>query len=289
MRFSERMGFVTVSDQVQLEGINSELFNDLTNAIYNLFYDEFNGESEQRGVNYSDEEYFYELLFSIFTDFFKLRINEAKRLTKFGKDFGFQNLLAQIEDSQWFCLYELIEYLFEFEFNYISSNYITYLNEVLQENKSGYRLNSDYLFIPLTDDNSLAQIDAVSSSPFTYAKKHIQTSIEELSNKTNTNYNKVINEAITAIESCLKEIVGEDGKNNSLGKLVKKLKDDCEFNIDMSFIKPFENMYGIASSKGIRHAGNGNTIDTDLDTALFVLTTCSALINFLGAKVELSE
>ncbi|MFS0980785.1 AbiJ-NTD4 domain-containing protein [Enterococcus casseliflavus] len=288
MRFSERMGFVNVSDQVQLEGINSELFNDLTNLIYQLLNNEYNIESKRRGLYYPEENYFYEIQVSIFTNFFKLRIDEAKNLVKYGKDSGFRNLVKILEESEWFYLYDLIEYLFEVEFKN-SSNYITYLNEVLQENKSGYRLNSDYLLIPLTDDNSLTQIDAVYSSPFTYAKKHIQNSIEELSNKTNTNYNKVINEAITAIESCLKEIVGEDGKNDSLGQLVKKLKDDPEFNIDMSFIKPFENMYGIASSKGIRHAGNGNTIDTDLDTALFVLTTCSALINFLGAKVELSE
>ncbi|WP_213336827.1 AbiJ-NTD4 domain-containing protein [Enterococcus casseliflavus] len=288
MRFSERMGFINVSDQVQLEEINSDLFNDLTNLIYQILNNEFKVVSKRRGIYYSEEKYFYETLVSIFTIFFKLRIDEAKNQVKYGKDFAFRNLVKKLEESEWFYFYDLIEYLFKVEFKN-SSNYITYLNEVLQENKSGYRLNSDYLFIPLTDDNSLAQIDAVSSSPFTYAKKHIQTSIEELSNKTNTNYNKVINEAITAIESCLKEIVGEDGKNNSLGQLVKKLKDDSEFNIDMSFIKPFENMYGIASSKGIRHAGNGNTINTDLDTALFVLTTCSALINFLGAKVELSE
>ncbi|HCC94917.1 MAG TPA: hypothetical protein DEQ26_11455 [Flavobacteriaceae bacterium] len=283
------MGFVNVSDQLQLEGIDSELFNDLTNSIYHLLNNEFNIKSKQQRLDYYVEDYFYETLFSIFTNFYKLRIDEAKKLVKYDKDSCFRNLVIKIEENEWFNLYDLIEYLFEFEFDNNSITYITYLNEVLQENKSGYRLNSDYFFIPLTDNNSLTQIDAVSSSPFTYAKKHIQTSIEELSNKTNTNYNKVINEAITAIESCLKEIVGEDGKNDSLGQLVKKLKDDPEFNIDMSFIKPFENMYGIASSKGIRHAGNGNTIDTDLDTALFVLTTCSALINFLGAKVELSE
>ncbi|HAD79601.1 MAG TPA: hypothetical protein DCF99_09580, partial [Flavobacteriaceae bacterium] len=179
MRFSERMGFVKVSDQVQLEGINSDLFNDLTNSIYHLLYDELNKEGIKRGIKYSAEEFFYNILFSIFTNFFKLRRDEAKSLIKYGKDSGFRNLIAKLEESEWFCLYELIEYLFEFEFDNNSSNYVTYLNEVLQENKSGYRLNSDYLFIPLTDDNSLAQIDAVSSSPFTYAKKHIQTSIEE--------------------------------------------------------------------------------------------------------------
>ncbi len=44
-------------------------------------------------------------------------------------------------------------------------------------------------------------------------------------------------------------------------------------------------MYGLASNNGIRHAENEKTIVSDLPDAVLVLTTCSAVINYLGVKI----
>lgn len=46
-------------------------------------------------------------------------------------------------------------------------------------------------------------------------------------------------------------------------------------------------MYGLASNNGIRHTGNEKTILADLSDAILVLTTCSAVINYLSIKLIL--
>lgn len=43
---------------------------------------------------------------------------------------------------------------------------------------------------------------------------------------------------------------------NTLGTAIKAIKDKSNNNVDLTFLKPFETMYGLASNNGIRHAEN---------------------------------
>lgn len=44
------------------------------------------------------------------------------------------------------------------------------VNKILESENSGYRLSESNEFIPITDDISIKSINAVSESPFNYAK-----------------------------------------------------------------------------------------------------------------------
>lgn len=70
-----------------------------------------------------------------------------------------------------------------------------------------------------------------------------------------------------------------------MGTAIKAIKDKSNNNVDLTFLKPFETMYGLASNNGIRYAENEKTIVSDLPDAVLVLTTCSAVINYLGVKI----
>lgn len=169
----------------------------------------------------------------------------------------------------------------------LSIYYNDTINRVLEEKQSGYRITKENIFIFLTDEISLEAINKVEESSFYYAKRHISFGVKELGNKEQINYNAVIREAVTATESYLIELaeLAPTGKI-TMGDAVKSIRRRYDDKIQMEFIKPFEMLYGIASNIGIRHAGNDKTIVTDLEEAILILTTCSALLNYLSSKLS---
>lgn len=199
-----------------------------------------------------------------------------------------KDVIQKLEELEWYAYYDLIELLAKVKLKLINSDLKGKITRILEEEQSGYRLVENNVFIPITDEHSILTIDSASESPFEYAKKHLQNAISNLSEKENPDYNSVTREAINAVESCFIQVAGlQPNKKNTLGVAIKKIIDNRNNEIDLTFIKPFETMYGLASNNGIRHAGNEKTILLDLWDAILVLTTCSAVINYLSIKLIL--
>ncbi|WHZ31469.1 hypothetical protein QNK01_08270 [Desemzia incerta] len=268
-----------MEDVILIDSISDSLKNRFSNILYEVF------EETVKISTYGTESFSWDLYRFLIEEFFKENItfslSSRHHYTTYHED-----VIQKLEELEWYMYYDLIEILAKV--NLIDKNLKEKITRILEEEQSGYRLMENNEFVPITDEHSILTIDSASESPFEYAKTHLQNAISNLSEKENPDYNSVIREAINAVESCFIQVAGlQPNKKNTLGVAIKKIIDNHNNEIDLTFIKPFETMYGLASNNGIRHAGNEKTILSDLSDAILVLTTCSAIINYLSIKLIL--
>lgn len=103
-----------------------------------------------------------------------------------------------------------------------------------------------------------------------------------LSQKPKPDYRSSIKEAISAVESLVKQITGEEGAG--LDKALAKLEAKVKFH--KAFKPGLLSFYGYTSDEhGIRHAILGEP-NVGFYEAIFMLVSCSALVNFLIAKAD---
>lgn len=80
-------------------------------------------------------------------------------------------------------------------------------------------------------------------------------------------------------------ITGMTGAQATLGKAIKKLKDNGIY-IHSAMEKAFDSLYGYTSNaNGIRHGGIDFT-KASAEDAKYMLISCSAFVNYLVAKWE---
>ncbi|MHC5278803.1 AbiJ-NTD4 domain-containing protein [Listeria kieliensis] len=258
MLFSERMGFKKIEDTLIMDSIPTGLRNRINNILLSFL-------EEVELINKSKLDLLYT---KIMDNFFK-KSRRNFSLSSFAPGF-FDNINRELEKGAWYSLYDLIEFICELPyFDSIFDNYVGKLNKVLEQERSAYRFVKSQ-FIPLVDDIAIKAIDSVEKSPFVYAQNHIQNALGLLSAKSSKpDCNKIVWEAITAVESSLIQVAGLDAsKNNTPGPAVKELIK--KFNIDETFLKPFLQLYGAASNNGIRHSGNEYTKICDVADAILV-------------------
>ena len=110
-----------------------------------------------------------------------------------------------------------------------------------------------------------------------------QKATELFSRRPLPDYENSIKESISAVEAVCSIITGLSGKNATLGKTIKKLKD-YGVHIHPSMENAFSSMYGYTSDEdGIRHGG----IDfkwAPAEDAKYMLVSCSAFVNYLIEK-----
>lgn len=276
MLFSERMGFKKIEEIILTDTISISLRNRLKNIIYRIF--ELASENKDYHSSRGSEWVLYRFLIE---NFLKEDIQSWKN-NRYHFSAYYEDIVIEIDSMEWYSYYDILELLGKN--GLISEDLFERINFVLKEEKSGYRLTKDFKFLPITDQIALSTIDSVSISKFSHAKEHIQKALNELSEKESVDYNSVIRESINSVESCFIEVAEmSPSKKNTLGQAVKRI-EQLYPNIEISFLKPFEHLYGMASNNGIRHAGNDKTIKSDISDVILVLTTCSAVINYLSFK-----
>lgn len=278
MLFSKRMGFKKIEDVIFVESLPIPLRKRLKNILYQIFE-----KNSNRGNHYGSGGNHWELYRFLIEEFFKEDI-QSKKDSGYIFSVYYKDVVSLLDKMEWYSYYDILELIGEV--GLITPDIKDKINYILNEQQSGYRLSEDNLFIPLTDEVAISTIDSASESTFMHAREHINKALKELSDKRTKDYNSVIRETINSVESCLIEIAGLSTKDkNTLGKAVKAISKKHP-ELELSFFKPFEQLYGIASNNGIRHAGNENTLISDLPDAILVLTTCSAIINYLSVKIE---
>lgn len=277
MLFSKRLGFQPIDDIIQIDYLNTELRNRMENVIYRIF-ENIQSNGSITGLELSSFDLYRHFIEEYFKENIYENLDSGRYFTAYYRD-----VVIKLRELPWFSYYDI----FEVMGGVISKKVRENLNRILEEEQSGYRMTKESIFIPVTDKLSLEAINQTEESPFDHAKKHISLAIKELGNKDQTNYNAVIREAITATESYMIQLADLPPKGKAtMGDAVKKVREKYSEDIQMEFIKPFETLYGIASNKGIRHAGNDKTIVSDREDAILVLTTCSAMLNYLSSKVS---
>lgn len=271
MKFSERMGFVKVSDAFQIDSISQEL----RNRIYNFIDEEYLTRDDLRNSIYKE----------IHINFYKLKQNQFKYYSgtlRYRHKTSFED---SFDKSNWYKIYDLLEFIVQMYTSYSNfAEYVAYcsepfiikINQILEEERSGYRI-VDGLVTPIIDNNEIESIEEAINQQDN-ASIHLKTALQHLSNKHKPDYRNSIKESISAVEAVLRNITGD----SNFGNAIKNIKDRIE--LPNSLKDGFEKLYGYTNSKqGIRHALMEET-ELKLEDAKFMLISCSAFINYLKAK-----
>lgn len=276
MRFSQKIGKTALKKDIQLEGIDNELKNKLWNIIKLRYLDLI-----PKTALFEDTD-FKKFAIKTWHNIFKLPVDELPdtelQIEQAIRDFFFS--------SEWFLIYDFIEYLIELDKDKIDSDiFIEALNESLESEFSGYRIISNNV-APISnrlefDEVSDSLISTNSYSCLTGANRHLQKAIDLLSDKKKPDYRNSIKESISAVESTCRIITSE----NTLGKALNKLESKGLY-INEQLKEGFDKIYAYTNNKenGIRHAIVDSPREPDFDEAKYMLISCSTFINYLIGK-----
>lgn len=221
----------------------------------------------------------------IWTKIFKFDINKIPNYYDASISRTFRKTFYQLK---WYEVYDLIEIILKYENN--TKKYIESLNRSFEENNNLYRILNNKI-VPITNDIEIKSIKDNFKNPYDPVKKHIQKSLNHLSNRENPDYANSYKESINAVESLCNVILVEKGykkkkvKNYPLGKSLNIIFNSTENEFDKSLKACFSTFYGHASNyKGIRH-GQETEEEVSYDEAKVTLIICSAFINYLQTSI----
>lgn len=279
--FSETYGY-KAKTAVQYECISDKL----RQRIWNLFYQEeiikgglTSGRLQQaiNGVQTIESKIADALGFSISVK---------------GKDESVQTKIERylLEDSKWYEVYDFIELhiqcIDEKERTSRSNQY----NNLLQCEKSGYRLVNE-IIAPITNNIEITAIEDATNTRLSNVNQHIQKALMLYADLENPDYENSIKESISAVEAMCCHITGLTGANASLGKTIKKIKEH-DIRIHSAMENAFSSLYGYTSNEGgIRHGGI-DFVSAPAEDAKYMLVSCSAFVNYLlekWSKVDVTE
>lgn len=276
MKFSERLGYKPVKEQLQVESIDA----DLKNSLWSVFLDSFfTGLS-----NYGYPEYqLYNYHRALWFNFFKLPIDTSyiysdrsvsqDNLKKYLRNFFF-------ESKNWYDPLDLIE----FSAKFADHKFVEVINLVLEREKSAYR----FVNVQITQITSATEISEIeeaitSSDIYKPVSIHLNTALSLLADKQNPDYRNSIKESISSVESMCKIFTNND--KATLGETLTILEKNGKLHPAMK--KAFSALYGYTSDDaGIRHALMDGDRNVDFHEAKFMLVTCSSFINFLKSRQE---
>lgn len=273
MSFSNRYGFRPIRE-IQKQSIDDSLFNRLWNVIYQREYpaypvfdiDKFSNVErllDKLGQRYKYQEDVQDV------------IQNLQRLLKY---------LYENKDK-WYLMYDLLEY-----YVYIHDNanekehFQKKINHILVEEKSAYRMTG-YMFTPIIDACEFDALERGMRCKYDAPRQHIKKAVMLYSDRQSPDYANAIKEAISAVESVCRIIVGDAGKAATLGQTIKKLNDKG-LDIPPALEQAYSKLYGYTcEAGGIRH-GSLTITNVGEEDARYMVVSCSAFVNYLIDKNE---
>jgi len=275
MKFSERLGFKSVKDQLQIDSIDDELKNSLWSIYLEYFLKKTPNDNWQPTLSQFAKHLWF--------GFFKLPIDT---LQSYDNGFVLTDYIIQIirkyffdTKREWYEIYDLLE----FTANYATDEFLEVTNKVFNKEKSAYRF-IDKTIVQITSNEEISEIEEAlqKTDKFKSVNTHLNTALSLLSDRKNSDYRNSIKESISAVESICKIFTNND--KSTLGEALNKLEKSN--NLHSALKKSFSALYGYTSDEGgIRHALTENDREVDFHEAKFLLVTCSAFINYLISKI----
>jgi hypothetical protein len=184
---------------------------------------------------------------------------------------------------KWYEVYDFIECLissFDEEDEKIVKSMTEFINSVMERDNCGYRI-VDGKVADLIDEHTIDSIEnAANQNRFAGAATHIKASVTLLYDRENPDYRNSIKESISGVESACRDFTGNP--KATLRKSIEKIEE-------IGYLHPalkeaLSKLYGYTSDEsGIRHALIDYSTATK-DDAVFMLSVCSAYINYLIVK-----
>lgn len=276
MRFSERMGYKPVREQLQVDSMDEGLKTSLWNVFHTNIIE---GKYEPFWFNYAPD---------LWTEFWRYRLDFIPK-SSFGgsNDISIVDIKSHL--SSWFFhefteWYEIYDFL-EFTMPYIEYDVVEKFKIVLEAEMSAYRIVNDK-FVQVTTETEIQSIeDSINNTEDGYkgVNIHLKSALTLLSDRQNPDYRNSIKESVSAVESLCKKLVDNDKAR--LSHAIKLLKQN--HNAHPALLEAFEKLYGYTSDgDGIRHALMDDGKELDFHDAKYMLVTCSAFINLMIGKLE---
>ncbi|GAK35639.1 AbiJ-NTD4 domain-containing protein [Bacteroides graminisolvens] len=268
--FSERNGYVKVSDVIIKETITPEIENAIINKL------------EAWNENISGRVFpnpFIEIERAIWTYYLN------KITTDFLYDYGEETILSEIyikeKKNEWYRKLDYLEFFISTA-NIVAKEYTKSLcdgiNHEFERLNYAYRIVENKI-IPLTSEEEIKAIEVALTNENDSVRFHLNKALELLAQRPEGDYRNSIKESISAVEAFIRETTGEkDLKFNMLAQKGIELPSVLR--------QAFEKLYGYTCDKttGIRHALMDDTHVPGAAEATFMIISCSAFINYLTAK-----
>jgi hypothetical protein len=265
-RFSDRIGATIPRDVFQLEDMD----NALRASLWNWFTDLMS--KEQR----VGESYWARATKDIYQNFLKRPVDEIPYYDHERRE----KLKPLFMEARWFQVYNLLEFVLPRTGAYrgLRADYSGNVNAILAREMSGYRWIAGALS-PITSADELASVTAAASVRTGYegVATHIGTAAALLGKRPDPDLRNSIKESISAVESAVKLVTGENsgGIDKALAVIEKR------GTLHPAFKSALSKLYGYTSDKdGVRHAILEQSSVT-FGEAKFMLVACSAFVNLV--------
>jgi hypothetical protein len=272
--FSERHGYTSFGDEVQVESLNQRTRNKIWNLVNHKLVEY---KTRAYGSGYKYENDFYRFAAFYWEDYKGRALDELPSPPDFADE-----IKNFFQSEEWFEVFNILRVSYESIGSPIErEKYINTINKTFEKENVQYRVVGGKI-TRITDDEEIEEVEKSLQSPFEGVRRHIDEAIELISDKQNPQYRNSIKESISAVESLCKIIA--DDENASLGIAL----DIVEEQVDLhgALRSGFGSLYGWTSQEdGIRHAMMEKP-NVDFHDAKYMLVTCSAFINYLTGKVE---
>ncbi len=295
-RFSEREGYKPAKDKIQIESIDDDLRNSLWNLLYKYYFGVFKSTIpilEQFNLKILDEKV-KKIFTFIWLNYFKKPLDEMDGALwdTYGK------IKKHFFKNEWSEVYDFIEFIANNNLEYynlkpisrleprikmqsINEKFIEESNEILERELSAYRF-VEKIIANISSKTEIEEIEEAfkKTSKISSINKHLEQSLNLLSDRKNPDYRNSIKESISAVEALCRTITGDE--KATLGQALKIVRN--KIGLHPALEKGFSNLYGFTSSEsGIRHALTEKS-HLDFDDAKYFLVSCSAFINYLISK-----
>jgi hypothetical protein len=271
LRFSERYGYVTPRQALQVEEMDAGLRNGIWNIV-SIVLDEI-GPSDSYRSSFEASR-LYALARALYHKHFKLTLD---RMPLTGPDFvdAIRNWFVK---AGWYQVYDFLEFMVEHLAVADSKVLRDGCNAVMERDLAGYRFVKAQI-VPIVDPKEVAEIESALKQSAGPVTEHLTAALAFLSDRRQPNYRKSVDESILAIEAAARSLSGKP--KATLGDGLKALKID----IHPALAGAFSKLYGYTSDEsGIRHAITEDGRAIDQADARYMLIACSAFANYLRAK-----
>ena len=189
-----------------------------------------------------------------------------------------------IQSNEWYVIFDFIEHYLHLCDEETKCTMTEEFNRILQDEVSAYRI-VDNLVVPITNESELLSIKNAQETKYDVVNTHMAKAVELYADRKKPDYENSIKESISAVESICCIITGQSGAKATLGKTIRKLKDNG-IHIHSALENAFSSLFGYTSDEsGIRHGGI-DFANAPSEDAKFMLVTCSAFINYLTEKIS---
>lgn len=182
-----------------------------------------------------------------------------------------------IEEALYFLLHKMTPTFYRNNgFTFLKND----LNSEFERLNVGHRVVDEYI-VDVISDSEISSIETALSQCADPVKEHFQNALMLYAQRPDADYRNSIKESISALESYCRIKTGEA----TLGKALKKL-ENAGITIHPRLKSAFEQLYAYTNDgdTGIRHALiEGDAVPTNAE-AMFMLVSCTALVNYLNTQ-----